>query len=106
MEVSAKVGRVVEIVRYKAKQDVSDDALESASTKMESEFASRRPGFLRRTLARGEGREWLDVIYWEELELAEQAAAAAMQSAACGPFFAMIDESSIEMQHYEVRSDH
>ena len=93
---------VLEVVRFKLKPHVSEDAILAASEAMEHSFARQQPGFIRRTLGQGDSGEWVDVVQWESLEAASEAAVRELESPACAPFFAMIDEASIELSRFAV----
>jgi hypothetical protein len=71
---------------------------------MEKGFLSKQHGFIKRTLARGESAEWIDVVYWETMDDATNAMGVAMQSPVTAPMFGMIDETSIKMSHFEIQN--
>jgi len=94
------MSKVIEIVRFRPRDGLREENLRAASAGMEEGFASKQPGFLSRSLAKGADGEWVDVIYWQDLKSATDAAETAMNSEACMPYFEMIDEESIVMSHY------
>jgi hypothetical protein len=64
-----------------------------------STWARAQPGFVSRELFEvGDGR-WIDVVRWATLPDAHVAAESAMTSELCGPFFSMIEMSSMTMLH-------
>ncbi len=94
----------LEIVIYKIKDGVNVPDFLKASAELEEGFAKRQRGFIGRTFARSEGKEWVDVIRWQTMADAEAAEKVAMQSPACAPMFGMIDEPSVKMMHFEILS--
>jgi Antibiotic biosynthesis monooxygenase len=96
------MSKVIEIVQFRLKDGAHEEAFQEASESMEEGFARRQPGFLNRSLARGDEGTWVDVVFWQDLKSAVDAAEAFMGSEACMPFFGMIDEDSVRLSHYEV----
>lgn len=92
-------GRALEVVVFELSQGVTaEEFLET--TGAVSEWAATQPGFISRDLTRTpDGSKWIDVIWWESLENAQQAAQAAGSSAACAPMFSKIDFGSVTMLH-------
>ena len=98
------MSHVLEIVNFRLKAESDEQAFLAASAAMEQSFAREQPGFIERVLGRGEGGEWVDVVQWTSPAAADDAAAAELESAACRPFFSMIDEPSIRLSRFEITS--
>ena len=94
----------LEIVIYKTKDGVSDADFIKAGADMEEHFAKKQKGFVRRTLAKSENGDWVDVVYWDTMDDALKASEAAMKSLVCAPMFGMVDDDSIKMYHFEILS--
>lgn len=94
----------LEIVIYKTKDGVSDTDFIHTGAEMEENFAKKQKGFIRRTFAKSENGDWVDVIYWETMEDAMKASEAAMKSPVCAPLFGMLDNESVKMHHFEILS--
>ena len=94
----------LEVAIYKIKSDVSDADFIKAATSMEEHFAKKQKGFIKRTFAKSESSEWVDVIYWETMNDALKASEAAMKSTFCAPMFGMLNEASVKMFHFEILS--
>jgi len=94
----------LETASFKLKDGIAVEDFLKASVEMEKHFATKQRGFIKRTLARGEGNEWIDVVYWETMDDATKAMEAAMKSPACAPMFGMIDDASIKMSHFEIQN--
>jgi inorganic pyrophosphatase len=93
-----------EIVVYQLKGGIAEADFLQAAAEMEEHFARKQRDFLKRTFAKAEGNRWVDVIYWESLDDAMKASEAAMTSPAGAPIFAMIDDASTNMSHFEIVS--
>ena len=93
---------VLEIVSFSVKDGIDTEAFLKASAEMEQSFAQKQDGFIERTLAKDANNQWVDVVVWQSMEAATNAAKNAMESPACAPFFGMIDEESINMSHYSI----
>jgi heme-degrading monooxygenase HmoA len=91
--------RVLELVVFKLRGGATrEDLLASAGAV--SDWAGSQPGFISRELSYDkEGDRWIDIIWWRTMEDAEAAAELALNSEACAPMFALIDEESTLMIH-------
>lgn len=88
----------VEVVIYKSKEGVTkEQALKAA--KSVNKFISSQKGFVSRTFSETEDSRWIDVLFWESLEDAQNANNIAMKSAVPLKFFETIDEKSMIFLH-------
>jgi len=94
----------LEIAMYKIKNGVSEADFIQAGVEMEKNFIKKQKGFIKRTFAKSENGEWVDVIYWETMDDAMKASEAAMKSPVCAPMFGMLDDVSVKMHHFEILS--
>ncbi len=90
----------MEIVIYKTKSGVTPEAHRTRALGVEK-IMRNFDGFISRSFTEGEGGEWVDVVYWRDMNSAKKAmeTAQGMQSSELGAFFSDIDESSIQMRH-------
>ncbi len=75
---------------------VDEASLLRASEVLQADFISRQRGFVRRELLKGEQREWIDLLYWDSHEAAQQAMQNAASSPVCLQYFqllASVDDS-------------
>jgi hypothetical protein len=92
---------VAEIAVFKTKAGVTREQL-LATVDAVSEWARNQPGFISRDLTySAQDDNWIDVIWWEDLEAANTAAELAMTSESCAPMFGVIDLERIQMLHGE-----
>lgn len=61
--------KIIEILTWKAKDDVSDAAMIQATDNMVADL-KQLPGFISQTLYKNNQSEWVDVYYWESEEAA------------------------------------
>jgi hypothetical protein len=81
---------------------VTDDApLPAAADRVQTEFLSKQPGFIRRELLKGKENQWVDMIYWTCLEAAEQAERNAASSPVCSTYFTLMAHADAGVLHFE-----
>lgn len=76
---------------FSLKEGVSEAEILKASENLQTEFLCQQKGFIRRELLKGADNQWVDLVYWENREAAEQAAKNAANSPACFKYFALMD---------------
>jgi len=91
---------VVEVVLFRVKDGIKDMAFLREAAVAQA-WIERQPGFISRELLKTPDNQWLDTVRWTSLELAHQAADKIMNDEHCKPFMAMIDESGMQMWHFE-----
>ncbi|SON51968.1 hypothetical protein [Vibrio tapetis] len=95
--------QVIEIVSYKANENVSEQDMIAAS-EQSHKFIASLPGFLYRSVSHNpETQSWTDVVYWRNLDDAKSAGEQFMQSADCQPLVALISQESLSMQHQFIK---
>jgi hypothetical protein len=55
---------VVEVVRLRPASGITEEQFLAANDRFEQDYMAKQPGFLRRTLLRGEGHEWAVLVDW------------------------------------------
>jgi len=66
----------------------------------------KHSGFLNRELIKGEYDQWMDIVHWNSMSEAKQAASGAMNHPACLRFFSMIDEISMTIMYLQQMREH
>lgn len=100
------MSKVIETVQFTVKNSTNESDFLQNSQNLQAGFLSKQSGFLKRELGRTETGEWIDVVYWETAQDANKAAELAMQSEHCAPYFQMINESTMVMNHYAVMGEY
>ena len=93
---------VIEIVRLRPASGVDEEAFLAAGDRFELDYMRHRPGFIRRTLLRGDDGDWAVLVDWESIADAEASMAAFPTDAASAPFNAVLDPTTFEMKRYVV----
>ena len=93
---------VVEIVSFKLNSNTSKETFLETNVAVE-EFVKTLPGMLYRSLCcNNETGVWSDIVYWQNMDNAQSAQKAFMESPVCGKLMQLIDPDSVTMQHSEV----
>jgi len=91
----------VEWAPFKVASHVSEQQLFEAANALENDFLKQQAGYVRRELLRGEGNNWVDLVYWSSPEKAQAASKNFMESAACQQYFSlMTDTDGSGVAHY------
>jgi hypothetical protein len=99
---------VVEWAPFELLAGVEENAMLQASAALQSEFVSKQKGFIQRELLKGKGNQWVDLVYWESMADAEQAAKNAASSPVCYAYFQLMvtaehDDPAAGVLHFERR---
>ena len=89
---------VIEIVQFRLAEGVSDADFKAAAAST-MPFLCGTDGFIRRTLSRGDDGLWIDHVEWADVNIAQAAAAAAMENETMLPFMMAIDPASISLNY-------
>lgn len=91
----------LEMVRFKLTEGADRDAF-LAGAPVVTDWASRQPGFQRRSLVDLGDDGWADFIWWASKAEAHRAADRVMSDLGQTPFMQMIDPMTVEMGHHPV----
>lgn len=90
---------VMEIARFGVLEGADLTAAEGIAA-----WLAAQPGFVSRTLVGPDaGGRYTDLVRWRSMDDARAAAAAMPSSPDAGAFMAIVDPSTVEMQHLEVQ---
>lgn len=78
---------IVEWAPFELAEGFDEKMLLQASKALQKDFLSKQKGFIRRELLRGKGKQWVDLVYWQSRDDAEQAVKNAAESAVCRNYF-------------------
>jgi hypothetical protein len=93
--------RTVEVAQFHLVEGTDEKAFLEAADAMQSEFLSNASGFIHRELIKGQYDEWMDIVHWNSLPEAEEAARQATNHPVCLRFFGMIDEMSMTIMYLQ-----
>jgi hypothetical protein len=91
---------VIEIMRFQLRPGVEASAFRQADARLQSDFAYRQPGLLRRTTARSADGEWVVVDLWRSLADARSCQARWDGDPAVQAFMALVDASTVQRARY------
>jgi hypothetical protein len=93
---------VLEVVRFGVLPGV-DTSLVAGRAAAIAGWLSDQPGFVSRVLAGpDEAGRWTDVVRWRSAEDAHRAASGFGGAPEAGPFIALLDGATVEMQHLTI----
>lgn len=96
-----RMPKIIEVVQFKTKKGISEKELMAAALAIEP-VLEKLKGFIKRSFAKSQDDEWLDMVYWIDLESAEHPAEEVQKNDKCLAFFALIDEKTMRFKHYQV----
>jgi len=92
---------VMELALGKVKPGISREDYLQAAVAFEADLR-RMPGFRSRRLLAGEDGLWVDLVSWDSLEEAMQAAQAFTANPSAQPMVDMLDADTVRMYHLEI----
>jgi hypothetical protein len=93
---------IVEVVTFNP--NVTDAAFMTTVNDMELAFLCKSPGFVRRTLSKGEDGTWFDYVEWATLDSAKAAMDASMADKRAAAFVQAIVPESVKVNHWKMTS--
>lgn len=91
---------IYETVSWKARPDVSDQAMIQAVEQF-SKSVKRLPGFLHRSLHKDPQGLWVDVYYWQTVEDAENSNALVADDPALHHLITLIEPESLDIRVHQ-----
>ncbi|MCL1964819.1 MAG: hypothetical protein FWF69_07140 [Firmicutes bacterium] len=99
------MANAVEFVSFALKKGASVPDFLLASEKMNSGSLSRLKGYVSRKLL-VHGETWADLVIWETMEDALNAAKTIGEYDAARAYFSFLDEKSVDMRHFFVEKSY
>jgi len=93
------MSKAIEVVVFRAIAGTTPEQLQAAALAVTPILASL-PGFISREFGASEDGQFIDIVYWQDLASAKQAAEKVMSIPACGQFFGLIEQSSMQFMHF------
>jgi hypothetical protein len=91
---------VIETMTFRLAEGADEAAFLAVDKRLQSDFAYRQPGLLRRTTARGQG-DWVVIDLWHSAEDADAASRRWDDDPAAQEFMAFVEAGSTEIHRYE-----
>ena len=95
---------VIELVTYKLIPNADLAVLDKINEEI-NVFLKAQPGFLYRSFSEDDTNTLYDIIYWQEMAHAKQAATAFEQSAMCASLMSIADPESVKVQHMPAKTE-
>lgn len=99
------MAKTIEIVNFRLRDGVTEDAFVEETKKMERDFLGRLPGFLDRDTGPSADGDWIVVLHWASPEDAQASMNKFEAAPETRPFMAMVDPASFRMTRYQL-ADH
>ncbi len=96
-----KIG-IIEIVRFKVKPGISEKEAREKLLMLD-ECVATFDGFIERKLSLNENDEWIDIVYWIDKSSAIKAAEEVMKIPKALEAFSIIDERTMQMDHFDLQ---
>ena len=94
----------IEMVSYKTSEGASQDVIEKAQQQI-NDFCMQQPGFIYRSLSCDDNQTWFDIVYWQDMQAAKNAAEAFSQTEVCHEIGNWINQESVVMTHMPVNTE-
>jgi hypothetical protein len=91
---------VIEILQFRLVADADEEAFLAADRRVQTEFAYRQPGLLRRTTARGADGDWIVIDIWRSEDEARACDDRWAHDEVTGEFMSFVDPTSVHTGRY------
>ena len=91
---------MIEIMSFRLAPSTDEAAFLAADRRLQTEFAYRQPGLLRRTTARGDGGDWIVIDVWQSLADADACAERWDGDPVASAFMALLDRESVRTERF------
>ncbi|WP_299801204.1 hypothetical protein [uncultured Maribacter sp.] len=96
-----KKATIVETVLFKPTEGINRKEVENQMSEL-NEFISKQDGFISRKTAVSEDGQFLDLVFWSDLECATTASEKAMENPKTLKAFQVIDEKTMTFKHFSI----
>jgi len=90
---------VVEIVEWKIVPGADETSVLRAVQTACDNHISNEPGFIDWEIVKGDKGSYMEILHWDSMEHALQAADNAKSDPACLAFFKYLDKNTVKMRH-------
>lgn len=94
---------VLEVVEFALNEGVTTQGF-LAEVEKTNAFLSTLPGFINRRLGQNDQGLWIDVVEWDTMKAAKDAAELFMTADVVQGFASMINHETIRMGHFDVKT--
>lgn len=101
----SKEKTVLEVTTFKTKPTVSTSVFNKLDAKVEDNFTSNQPGFIKRQSGMNDKGDYVVLVYWDSHENAKASMEKFMSDASVADYASMIDGSTMSMSRYSITDD-
>lgn len=91
---------MIEIMTFRLAAGVDVDAFRAADRSVQTDFAYRQPGLLRRTTARADDGSWIVIDLWRSSSDADATTARWGDDPVTAAFMSLVDGDSVRTERY------
>ena len=92
---------VIEMVLFKVKEGIEIEFAQKELIKV-NDFLTKQEGFISRKISISDERQFLDIVFWTDMNSAVTAANKVMQNADLLKIFSIIDEKTQLFKHFTI----
>lgn len=92
--------KIVEVVLFKPAPEVSEADVLKITSLMQTKIVNL-PGYIDRQLLKNCEGQWIDLVWWENMELAQAASDVILQDADLAPHLSLFKDAEVTMLHLE-----
>lgn len=96
-----KKATIVEMVLFKSTEGINREEVENQMAEL-NDFISKQSGFISRKTSVSKDGQFLDLVFWTDLESATTASEKAMENPKTLKAFEVIDEKTMTFKHFSI----
>lgn len=96
---------VLEATTFSIKTPANSQTFNKLDAKVQNDFTSKQPGFIRRESGVNENGVYTVIVYWKTLADAEASMGKFMSDASVADYASMIEGASMKMNRYNINAD-
>ncbi len=90
---------IIEIAQFKLGAGVNEEEFLQEAEEVQKNFLEKQSGYIDRELLKSDDGLWVDVLHWNSMEEALEAAEVMIKNPKTQGFILKIDSSSVKMLH-------
>lgn len=94
---------IMEVTTFKINSDVDPVVFATRDAKVESDFTSKQPGFIKRQSGVNDKGKYVVIVFWKSVSDAEASMGKFMADASVADYAQMIDGPSMKMSRYTMK---
>jgi len=92
---------IIEMVLFKTNEGVKQEDAKKIMSELNN-FLSNQKGFVSRKTSISEDGQYLDLVYWTDLQSAKTASEKAMKNPKAMEAFSVINQKKMQFSHFEI----